>query len=141
MRPAQWPLHAWSGRRRIRLMKALALLLVLAFATAAIAKPRQWQNATVTKVTTDTEGTHGAVIPIGGILYGASAKRTNVYYWIKTEKITYVILGYGGPWDTHRHLNVTIGGQTKIAIDGENVHILDDAGKDRKCPLVQKIAN
>lgn len=37
-------------------------------------------------------------------------------------------------------LNVTLNGKTKIAMDGTNLHILDDGGKDIKVPVVEKIA-
>jgi hypothetical protein len=36
-------------------------------------------------------------------------------------------------------LNVTLYEPTKVAIDGNNAHILDDYGKDRKMPVVEKI--
>jgi hypothetical protein len=37
-------------------------------------------------------------------------------------------------------LNITLNGKTELAIDGTNAHILDDAGKDVKVPIVLKVA-
>jgi hypothetical protein len=37
-------------------------------------------------------------------------------------------------------LNVTLHGQTKIAVDGMGIHVLDDSGKDVKLTIVEKIA-
>jgi hypothetical protein len=37
-------------------------------------------------------------------------------------------------------LNVTLHGPTKLAIDGNNAHILDDYGKDEKLRIVQRVA-
>jgi hypothetical protein len=37
-------------------------------------------------------------------------------------------------------LNVTLHGQTKIVADGMDLHVLDDAGKDQKLALVEKVA-
>jgi hypothetical protein len=37
-------------------------------------------------------------------------------------------------------LNVTLHGQTKIAVDGMDIHVLDDGGKDVKLTIVEKIA-
>jgi hypothetical protein len=37
-------------------------------------------------------------------------------------------------------LNVTLHGQTKIVAEGMDIHVLDDAGKDQKLAIVEKIA-
>jgi len=114
-------------------VKPLLLMLILSLASPAIAKDRAWQDATVANISSDTSGT--VVAPIGGMIVGVPIRRT--YYWIKTEKITYVLFLSGGK----RPLDVTLHGATKIAIDGRNGHILDDGGKDVKLPIVEKIAN
>lgn len=46
---------------------------------------------------------------------------------------------------THRKLDVTLNGQTKFRVErdghvGDYVHILDDAGKERKLRIIEKIA-
>jgi hypothetical protein len=56
--------------------------------------------------------------------------------WIETDDTVYVL----GPTITKEWLNVTLHGTTKIAIEGRNAHILDDAGKDKKMPIAEKVA-
>ena len=46
---------------------------------------------------------------------------------------------------THKRLDVTINGHTKLRFEndghvGDFIHILDDSGKDRRLHIVQKIA-
>ncbi len=50
------------------------------------------------------------------------------FYWIKTDKITYVVHNYSNGVFIQRWLILTIGGQTKVAVDGKDLHILDDEG-------------
>ena len=62
---------------------------------------------------------------------------TVVIYQFETPDMTYKV----------RHvirrsakgLNVTLHGQTKIAVDGMDIHVLDDSGKDVKLTIVEKI--
>lgn len=122
-------------------MKPLALLAVLLLAPVATAKPRQWQEAKVLKMTTDQAGTQAVVLPVGGGLYGASVPISRAFYWIRADKITYVIPNYSNGWLIQRWLVLTIGGTVKISADGNNLHILDDDGKDRTVRIVMKVAN
>jgi hypothetical protein len=116
----------------------IPLLLIVAVASA---KDRRWQDATVLKLTTDEAGTQSIVLPLGNGAYGASSTVKRSFYWIKTDKITYVIHNYSNGAMVERWLLLTIGGPTTIAVDGKNVHVLDDEGKDRTCRIVMKIAN
>lgn len=117
-------------------MKHLALILVIFCATAVTAKPREWKDANVAAIESNTSNGGVAVIPIGGILAGVPITRTTIFYRIETEDMVY-ILAYV---DKKRPLDITLHGKTKIAIDGHDAHILDDGGKDVKLPIAQKIA-
>jgi len=114
-------------------MKNLALVFAMLCATVVLAAPRDWKDAKVSNITSDSGGS--AVIPVNGMLFGVPI--TRVYYWIETEDTTYIL---GPAISKHQSLNVTLYGKTKIAIDGRNAHILDDEGKDKKLPISQKIA-
>jgi hypothetical protein len=94
---------------------------------------RQWKEANVVKISSDSGG--AAAAPIGGMVVAVPI--TKSFYWIETDETTYVL----GPAITKRQLlNVTLYGKTKIAVDGTNAHILDDEGKDRKIRIAEKIA-
>ncbi len=103
--------------------------LALAPSAAAKKKALNWQDAVVIKITSEQRG--AAAIPVGGIVAAVPIIKT--FYWIETPGLIYVV----GP--THR-LDVTLHGKTKVAIEGRSAHILDDAGKDRKLPIFEKIA-
>jgi hypothetical protein len=123
-------------------MKSLALLLLVLITTSvAVAKSRQWQDAKVLKLTSTQEGTQAVVVPVGTGVYGASVPITRAFYWIKAEKITYVIPNYSNGVLIQRWLVLTIGGTTKVSVDGKNLRLLDDEGKERTVRIVAKIAN
>jgi len=114
-------------------MRNAALIFLILFASVALANNRQWKDAKVVNITSESGG--AAVAAIGTTMVGVPI--TKVFYWIQTDDTTYVL----GPAFTKRHsLNVTLYGKTKIAIDGRNAHILDDDGKDVKLPISEKIA-
>jgi PEGA domain len=114
-------------------MRIPALILAILCASVALANNRQWKDAKVVNITSESGG--AAVAAIGTTMVGAPI--TKVFYWIQTDDTTYVL----GPAITrNQSLNVTLYGKTKIAIDGRNAHILDDAGKDVKLPISEKIA-
>lgn len=114
-------------------MKRVALILAILCATVALANDRQWKDAKVANITSQSGGAVAA--PIGTMIVGVPITKT--FYWIETNDTTYVL----GPAITRRQLlNVTLYGKTKIVLDGHNAHILDDDGKDKKIPIAQKIA-
>jgi hypothetical protein len=114
-------------------MRTLALVLIFLAASTAFANNREWKDAKVTNITSQSGGAVAA--PIGTMIVGVPITKT--FYWIETDDTTYVL----GPAITKRQLlNVTLYGKTKIAVDGRNAHILDDDGKDKKIPIAQKIA-
>jgi hypothetical protein len=115
--------------RRKLLLFVLTVVLLVSNAFVAAAKPLQWQDATVL---------------VGGGLPSSAARSTLALYWIKTDKITYVVSNvvsdYSRGLFLERWLVLTAGGPTKIAIAGRNIHILDEEGKDRTVRVVWKIA-
>jgi hypothetical protein len=124
-------------------MRIKTLIFVILFATAASAKDRHWIDATVAGMGTSTSDAGVAVVPVGTGLYGVKIRQTFMYYRLETPDVTYVLsqhceqslrVKFKCPVD------ITLHGKTKIAIDGRNIHVLDDAGKDVELQLVQKIA-
>jgi hypothetical protein len=111
------------------LLFVVTVVLLFSNAFVAAAKPLQWQDATVL---------------VAGGLPTSGVRRTLALYWIKTDKITYVVSNsvsdYSKGLFMERWLVLTAGGPTKIAIDGTNIHVIDEEGKDRKVPVVWKIA-
>ena len=129
-------------------MRILALVLVLLSASATLANNnRQWKDAKVAKITSSIEDNGAVVGTVGTTMIGGRIQTDQTYYWLETEDITYVVeISYtpmrsrmAQPNGGHP-LNVTLYGKTKISIDGTNPHILDDAGKDVKVPIVLKVA-
>lgn len=101
-------------------------------ATASAAKNREWQDAIVTNITSETnEGT--VVVPIGGGLASAPLRRTFLYYWINTEQMRYGVVHPRG-----KQLDLTLHGKTKICIDGLTAYVLDDSGKEQKLKVIHK---
>jgi hypothetical protein len=111
--------------------RSAALILAVLCSSAAFAKDPQWKDAKVIDITSEKGG--AVVVPIAALV---GVPVTKTFYWIQTDDTIYVL----GPAFTKRQwLNVTLYEPTKIAIDGNNAHILDDYGKDRKMPVVEKI--
>jgi hypothetical protein len=117
--------------------KRLTLLLlfcaVLLSASATYANKHEWQDGTLVDITSDAPG-----VTAPGLETAYGYHITRAYYWIKVGDITYVLVnswsvGFRSPKPP---LNVTLNGKVKIAIEGKNAIILDDAGKEVKRPLV-----
>jgi len=120
-----------------------ALILAVLSSSVAVAKdPKarhlraedlQWKDAKVIDITSEKGG--AAVVPIAALVGGPVTK---TFYWIQTDDTIYVL----GPVLTRSQLlNITLHGPTKLAIDGNNAHILDDYGKDEKVRIAEKIAH
>jgi hypothetical protein len=124
------------GAKNLGAMKCTALIVAVlcsAFCTVALAKDRPWKSAKLIDITAEKGG--AVVVPVAA-LFGSSPV-TRTFYWIQTENTIYVL----GPVLTRsRLLNLTLHGPTKVAIDGNSAHILDDDGKDRKIAIAEKIA-
>jgi len=122
--------------------RCAALILALLSSSVALAKDPpakdrltkdlQWQDAKVIDITIERGG--AVVVPIAALVGGPITK---TFYWIRTNDTIYVL----GPVFTRSQLlNVTLHGPTKLAIDGNNAHILDDYGKNQKLRVIEKIA-
>ena len=112
--------------------RTTTLILAVLFSSVALAKDLQWKDAKVIDITTERGG--AAVVPIAALVGGPITK---TFYWIQTDDTVYVL----GPVLTRSQLlNVTLHGPTKVAIDGNSAHILDDHGQDEKLRVVEKIA-
>jgi hypothetical protein len=125
---------------------AVFTLLILC-APVAQAKDRQWREAKVAKITSSVENNGAVVGTVGTTVIGGQIQTTATYYWLDTGDITYVVAVTYTPMRSRlaqpnggHPLNITLNGKTKLAIDGTNAHILDDAGKDVKVPIVLKVA-
>ncbi len=124
-------------------MRSAALILAILCTSAALVpavlakdkdkdKSHQWKDAKVIDITSDLGGP--VVVPVAALV---GVPVTKTFYWIQTSDTIYVL----GPVLTRSQLlNVTLHEPTRIAIDGNNAHILDDYGKDRKLPIVEKVA-
>lgn len=108
--------------------RALVLLLLCSITFAA--KPRAWQDASVIAIETEDRG--AAAVPIGGFIVAVPI--SHVFYRIEAAELIYVTR-----CDCDR-LNVTVHGKNRIAIEGEKIYLIDDAGKEKKLRIVQKIA-
>jgi hypothetical protein len=124
-------------------MKRGALILAILYAAVALAAPRQWKDAKVTRISSTIHDNGVVVGTVGTTVVGGRVQSESTFYWIETEDITYILSQSFNPmrnWRRPKPLNVTLNGNTKIAIDGTDAHILDDAGKDVKLPIAEKIA-
>jgi hypothetical protein len=121
------------------LAKARTAALVLALLCPSVAlakdlpaKELQWRDAKVIDVTTETG--RAAVVPIAALV---GRPTTKTFYWIQTNDTIYVL----GPVLTRSQLlKVTLHGPTKLAIVGNNAHLLDDYGKNQRLRVIEKIA-
>lgn len=113
-------------------MKALpALALLICLPCSAQIKQRDWTPATVAEITTHDDE---IVKPVSEV----RIPTTVTIYRFETAEITYLVRNV-----TRRNgkpLNVTLHGRTQVAADRMSLHVLDDAGKDVKLPIVEKIA-
>jgi hypothetical protein len=118
-------------------MRVFVLVLAILCASVASAKPRQWQDGILVNITDDAPGVASNAPET---VYRYHIRRA--YYWVRVGDMTYVFVnswsvGFRSP---KAPLNVTLNGKVKIAIEKQNVYILDDSGKEIKRPLVAKIA-
>jgi hypothetical protein len=140
----------WDGRIRGAeepTMRIAVLVFALLCATTVLAKDRQWQEAKVTKVSSSVEDTGAVAATVGTTAVAGRIQTTAMYYWLETADITYIVAVTYTPLRSRlaqpnggHPLNVTLNGKTKVAVDGANLHVLDDAGKDVKVPIALKIA-
>jgi hypothetical protein len=89
-------------------MKRAALIFFLLCSSVSLANTREWKDAKVLKIS--SESGVAAAAPIGGMMVTVPIVKT--WYYIATEDTVYVL----GPAITKRQmLNVTLYGKTKTA--------------------------
>jgi hypothetical protein len=124
-------------------MRSLALVFVFLGVSVAVANNRGWKDAKVTRIASSISDNGVVVGTVGTTVVGGRVQSESTFYWIETADTTYILSMTFNPmrnWRSPKPLNVTLNGKTKIAIDGADAHILDDAGKDVKLPIAEKIA-
>jgi hypothetical protein len=130
------------------IMKTLAFVFILMSASVAFANDkREWKEAKVARIASSVEDNGTVAGTVGTTVIAGRIQTSSLYYWLETEDVTYIVAvtytpmraRFSQPNGGHP-LNVTLYGKTKISMDGSNAHILDDAGKDVKVPVVEKIA-
>jgi hypothetical protein len=119
-----------EGRESGGITRSAFLILAILCSAVALAQDYQWKDAKVIDITSERGG--AVVTPIAAL---AGVPMTKTFYWIQTNDTIYVL----GP-AKRQLLNVTLYEPTKVAIDGNNAIILDDYGKDKKLPVVEKVA-
>lgn len=129
-------------------MKYIALLFLLLSASTTLANDkRDWKEAKVARIASSVEDNGAVAGAVGTTVIAGRIQTSAMYYWLETDDVTYVVAVTYTPMRARivqpnggRPLNVTLYGKTKISMDGTNAHVLDDAGKDIKVPIVEKIA-
>lgn len=121
-----------------RRSKLFGIVLVLAMALMAAAtlhakKELQWQNGRLLDSNTDTGS---RLVGINGNLQERRNDRTN--YQIETDQYVYVV-SRSLVRRRDKPLDVTINGPVRFAIDGLDVVLKDDKGKEHKLTLEKKI--
>ena len=121
----QWPECAIFAAMLRRI--ALAALLLQSLSARTQTAPSTWVDSSVIKTTTVNEWCR------------------HCPDWNQTSYS--FKLGDGNVYvaQTHKRLDVTINGHTKFRFEndghvGDYIHIVDDAGKDRRLRIIQKIA-
>jgi hypothetical protein len=105
---------------------AVLIVVVLVSFTHAWAAP-DWKNCTVIKISTVNEWCRHC------------PDWNQTFYSFKLEDGSVYVAR------THRTLDVTLNGHNSLRVEkdghvGDYIHILDDAGKDRKLRITEKIA-
>jgi len=112
-------------------MKKLRLLtLTLLVASSSLAKTRHWKPAEI-EATSETN--------VSWKLWG---EKTTIHYTIETEDMIY-FAEYAfkpGQHSDSRPPQIEINVQTKIAIEGRHIYVLDVTGKEVKLHIVKKTA-
>lgn len=126
------------------LMRTLALVLILCFSVTVFAKDREWKEAVVLAPTSENGP---AVVTSTGSVSGNTATSTAfggfiqiVHYAFQTPDMIYVTSCVPRGTLRYKCPDVTVNGKVKVSVDGKDLHVLDDAGKDRKIPIIEKIA-
>jgi hypothetical protein len=111
-----------------KMKKAVALLILAVLVSPSLARAApDWKNCTVIKISTLNEWCRHC------------PDWNQTFYSFKLDDGSVYVAR------THRTLDVTLNGHNSFRVDkdghvGDYVHILDDAGQDRKLRITEKIA-
>jgi hypothetical protein len=108
--------------------KFTLLMLTMLFATASLAKTRDWKTATVV-VTSETD--------VSWPLWG---EKKTMHYTIETSDLI-CFAEYVYKPDQHnnsRGPDIVLNVPTKVAIDGRHAYVVDVTGKEVKLHIVKK---
>lgn len=108
-------------------MRKLVILLLLCSLSAA-AKNKEWQTAVI--VASQSEASGQATFPV---FAGGTITRPIfwTYYLIHTPNLEIEAA-------TRKPINVTLKKEIRICIDGKDVRVIDDDGKERKLRITKK---
>ena len=127
----------------MRTARLLTLFALVCSAAALFGKDRNWQDATVEDARTGSAGSMavGSVTGTGSGASGWSVAGAIIvtYYSIRAGDMLYIVGCVPRGTVRYRCPDLTVHGKTRIAIEGRDAHILDDEGKDRKLPIIEKI--
>jgi hypothetical protein len=114
----------------------------LLFTATALAAPREWKEMRLINIASASANSGGAVVPVGTVLYGVPIVVNTTYYVLKGDDLTYVIAYTFNPMLQWRNKPpiLTLNGTAKTSVDGRNMRVRDDTGKEYKLPIVQKVA-
>ena len=109
------------------------LFLLFALVLSAKEKPKNWQDSVFLGVRAENGGS--ATLPVGNATVSVPIK--SVAYWFRSGGLIYVLKSqYVG---NHPPI-LTVNGHTNIAVEGENVYVVDDTNHYYKFRLIGKIA-
>jgi hypothetical protein len=111
------------------------LIVVLVVAFTAYAKERDWQEANVMTVSTEPIGNGAMAYPIGTSAMAFPIIITRTFYDVRTPEVSYTLSRR-----SRKVINLTVGGKTKLAIEGNHAFVIDNAGKEVKLDIVRKAA-
>jgi hypothetical protein len=124
-------------------MRNAVIFGLLLFAIPAAAKDLRWEEATLAGGASSVSEAAIVTIPVGVNTVSGPLRIRSMYYRFETPTMTYIVgqlCAHGAAQSKYKcPLNVAIHAKTQIAVDGRNVHIRDDDGKDIKLSLVEKI--
>jgi protein required for attachment to host cells len=97
------------------------LVLFLVVSSAAFAKDKPWQDASV------------------AMQQGSIPERG--FYWIRGAQHTYLIHNYANGTVVQWWVRLTLGDTVRIVSDGKNLRVIDNQNRERKCQILQEVTN
>jgi hypothetical protein len=97
------------------------VILFLIISSAAFAKDRPWQDAYVA--------------------YSSNGVAERGFYWVRGTQHSYLINNFANGHVVQWWVRLTVGDHAKVYSDGKNLHIIDNANKERTCKILQEVTN